>query len=38
MTACSTVHYKSKEGESTVRAGKVMFGTGRKPQHEGDRP
>ena len=30
-----TVHYKSKEGESTVRAGKVMFGTGRKPNTKG---
>ena len=30
-----TVHYESKEGASTVRAGKVMFGTGRKPNTKG---
>jgi hypothetical protein len=30
-----TVHYKSKEGEASVRVGKVMFGTGRKPNTRG---
>ena len=30
-----TVHYKSGGGESSVRAGKVMFGTGRKPNTRG---
>ena len=30
-----TVHYQSREGEATVRVGKVMFGTGRKPNTRG---
>ena len=31
-----TVHYKSKDKEeSSVRVGKVMFGTGRKPNTRG---